>query len=239
MSKHPAVVAGKMTKEEVLQEFLNSFEGTEGNRDGKVTLDEWMRHYEEVSCSIDNDDYFGTLMATTWSHLKQKMPDGSKVTIPPFPYLSSVIDLVLTMPCVYTTDLKPLPFSFTLQVNAVKFVARADVERVEKKLKDSIYEKTPPNTNTRRTAELAFRALDTDGSGGVNLDEFIKALERFGMHVRAYRHVPARPRDGAVADLVTSHMSLIRFRRSGNGRAAGRWRPPQGDGAGALQQVRH
>ena len=45
-------------------------------------------------------------------------------------------------------------------------------------------EKTPPNTNTRRTAELAFKALDTDGSGGVNVDEFIKALERFGMHVR-------------------------------------------------------
>ncbi len=47
-------------------------------------------------------------------------------------------------------------------------------------------EKTPPNTNTRRTAELAFKALDTDGSGGVNLDEFIKALERFGMHVCAH-----------------------------------------------------
>ena len=48
-------------------------------------------------------------------------------------------------------------------------------------------EKTPPNTNTRRTAELAFKALDTDGSGGVNLDEFIKALERFGMHVAGMR----------------------------------------------------
>ena len=78
-SKHPAVVAGKITKEEALQEFLNSFEGSEGNRDGKVSLDEWVRHYEEVSCSIDNDDYFGTMMASTWSHLKQRMPDGSKV----------------------------------------------------------------------------------------------------------------------------------------------------------------
>ena len=78
-SKHPAVVAGKMTREEALQDFLNSFEGTEGNRDGKVTLDEWMRHYEEISCSIDSDDYFGTLISTTWNHLKQKMPDGSKV----------------------------------------------------------------------------------------------------------------------------------------------------------------
>ena len=85
VSKHPGVQAGKLTKEEALQEFLNSFEGVHGNRDGKVTLDEWFRHYEEVSCSIDTDDYFGQMMTSTWSHLKQKMPDGSKVTIPPFP----------------------------------------------------------------------------------------------------------------------------------------------------------
>lgn len=150
VSKHPAVAAGKMTKEEALQEFLNSFEGVEGNRDGKVTLDEWVRHYEEVSCSIDADDYFGTLMATTWAHLKQKMPDGSKVP-------------------------------------AVKFTPRADVDLLEKQLRKSIYEKTPANTNTRRTAELAFKALDTDGSGGVSIDEFIKALERFGMHVAGMR----------------------------------------------------
>lgn len=94
----------------------------------------------------------------------------------------------------------------------VKYTPRSDVDLLEKKLKKSICacssfplemrkpqltsnqlcrtvhplladEKTPPNTNMKRTAELAFRALDTDGSGGVNLDEFIKALERFGMHV--------------------------------------------------------
>jgi len=115
-----------------------------------VTLDEWVRHYEEVSCSIDSDDYFGTMMASTWSHLKQRMPDGSKAP-------------------------------------AVKFTPRADVDLLEKQLKKSIYEKTPPNTNTTRTAELAFKALDTDSSGGVNLDEFIKALERFGMHVSGMR----------------------------------------------------
>ena len=37
VSAHPQVKAGKMTKEEALQEFLNSFEGSEGNRDGKVS----------------------------------------------------------------------------------------------------------------------------------------------------------------------------------------------------------
>lgn len=62
------------------------------------------------------------------------------------------------------------------------------------------YEKTPPNTNTRRTAELAFKALDTDGSGGVTLDEFIKALERFGMHVAGMRQgLGGLPRDTVQA----------------------------------------
>ena len=37
VSKHPQVIAGKMTKEEALQEFLNPFEGSEGDRDGKVS----------------------------------------------------------------------------------------------------------------------------------------------------------------------------------------------------------
>jgi len=150
VSKHPAVIAGRMTKEEALQEFLNSFEGDYGNRDGKVTLDEWIRHYEEVSASIDSDDYFGVMIAQTWAHLKQKMPDGSKVP-------------------------------------AVKFTPRADVDLLEKQLRKSIYEKTPPNTNSKRTAELAFKSLDTNGSGGVDIDEFIKALERFGMHVAGMR----------------------------------------------------
>lgn len=159
VSKHPAVAAGKMTKEEALQELLNSFEGSEGNRDGKVTLDEWIRYYEEVSCSIDSDDYFGTMLAGTWSHLKQKLPDGSKVP-------------------------------------AVKFTPNRDVELLEKKLKESIYAKTPPNTNSKRTAELAFKALDTNGSGDVDIDEFIKALERFGMHVSGVRQgVGGLPRD--------------------------------------------
>ena len=90
------------------------------------------------------------MLAGTWAHLKQKMPDGSKVP-------------------------------------AVKFTPRADVDLLEKQLRKSIYEKTPPNTNSKRTAELAFKSLDTNNSGGVDIDEFIKALERFGMHVTGMR----------------------------------------------------
>ena len=84
VSSHPAVKAGKMSKEEALEEFLNGFEGSQGNRDGKVSLEEWIKYYEEVSASIDSDDYFGTMLAGTWSHLKRKAADGSKTPVVKF-----------------------------------------------------------------------------------------------------------------------------------------------------------
>jgi Ca2+-binding EF-hand superfamily protein len=200
-SKHPAVQAGKMTKEEALQEFLNSFEGTEGNRDGKVTLDEWVRHYEEVSVSIDSDDYFGTMMSTTWSHLKQKLPDGSKASRSCAAARASrdirqygCGNPRCAGPCpeIHATCGRGLARKATSQIHlcsATQFTPGCRTHLcslpVTSPSTAAADEKTPPNTNTKRTAELAFKALDTDGSGGVNLDEFIKALERFGMHVCA------------------------------------------------------
>ena len=34
---HPKFIDGSLTKDEVLQEFLNSFDGLRGNNDGKIT----------------------------------------------------------------------------------------------------------------------------------------------------------------------------------------------------------
>jgi len=40
-SKHPEVIKGIKTEKEVRDEFLNGFDGTEGNNDGNVTWDEF------------------------------------------------------------------------------------------------------------------------------------------------------------------------------------------------------
>ena len=42
---------GHVSEADALQSFLHSFEGDEGNRDGKVTFEEWLRHHEELSVS--------------------------------------------------------------------------------------------------------------------------------------------------------------------------------------------
>jgi len=150
VTNHPAVKAGKMTKDEALQEMLNGFEGSQGNRDCKVSLEEWIRYYEEVSVSIDSDDYFGTMLAGTWAHLKKKSADGSKTPV-------------------------------------LKFTAKADVQRLEKALIQAMYSKVTTDTQLKRQVEAQFANIDIDKSGTVSIDEFVTALEKFGMHVAGKR----------------------------------------------------
>jgi hypothetical protein len=64
-SKHPDVVSGKKSSEEVLSEFLETFE-VNGDNDGKVSRQEFENYYSHVSASIDDDDYFELMMRNAW-----------------------------------------------------------------------------------------------------------------------------------------------------------------------------
>lgn len=64
-SKHPKVVAGEMTQDQVFTVFLKNFNDRTGL--GKIERKEWSDYYSAVSYSIDNDDHFVILMKTTWS----------------------------------------------------------------------------------------------------------------------------------------------------------------------------
>lgn len=72
--KHPDVMSGKQTEEEILYEFLDTFEqayaikhGDSKSRDRSVNQDEWLEYYQNISASIDNDDYFELMMTNTWN----------------------------------------------------------------------------------------------------------------------------------------------------------------------------
>jgi hypothetical protein len=85
--KHPDVIQGKRTEEDILGEFLDTFElhyslnvklnfnlQHEGSRDGKITMAEWIEYYNNVSMSIDDDKYFQLMMNSAWNL------DNSRVT---------------------------------------------------------------------------------------------------------------------------------------------------------------
>ena len=59
-------IEGTKTKDEILDEFLDNFEGLKGNKDGNVTFEEWMDYYTDLSISIPSDDYFALMMKKVW-----------------------------------------------------------------------------------------------------------------------------------------------------------------------------
>ena len=69
---HPDVKKGIKTEEEVLSEFLDTFEVHHGlkhpeDRDGKVTLREFIEYYTNISSTIDNDEYFELMITNAWN----------------------------------------------------------------------------------------------------------------------------------------------------------------------------
>ena len=71
-TKCPDVINGKKTEQQVLQEFLETFEVAHNMRDNEapdhiVTKDEFEEYYNNVSASIDDDTYFLAMMTAAWN----------------------------------------------------------------------------------------------------------------------------------------------------------------------------
>jgi calcyphosin len=66
-SKNPEVIEGKKTHDQVLLEFLNSFDGLRGNNDGTISKQEWDGYYTNLGMSVPSDEYFIRMMEQTWA----------------------------------------------------------------------------------------------------------------------------------------------------------------------------
>ena len=71
---HPDVKQGRKTEQEVLNEFLDTFElhyslldRGRGTRDGTIELKEFMEYYRNVGASIDNDEHFELMLTNAWN----------------------------------------------------------------------------------------------------------------------------------------------------------------------------
>lgn len=78
---HPDVKLGKKTEEEILSEFLDTFElhfamSHPDSRDKKITFDEFVEYYNNISMSIDDDRYFELMITNAWNLNNQKVGKG-------------------------------------------------------------------------------------------------------------------------------------------------------------------
>ena len=71
-SRHPEVVAGKKTEQEILGEWLDNFEtfneyNETGIKNRRVTFDEFINYYNMISMSIEDDRYFEYMVNNCWN----------------------------------------------------------------------------------------------------------------------------------------------------------------------------
>ena len=65
VSNMTQVLAGQMSEDEALAQFLSSFE-QRGEVDGVVTVQEFRDYYAGVSASVDSDAYFALMITNAW-----------------------------------------------------------------------------------------------------------------------------------------------------------------------------
>ena len=63
VSENPDVINGLLTPDQAFQEFAKVWDR---DRSGSVHLDEFIDYYQDVSASIDNDDYFELMIRNAW-----------------------------------------------------------------------------------------------------------------------------------------------------------------------------
>ncbi len=66
VSHNPAFIERRKTKEQILNEFLNNFEGSKRGLDGIITREHFFEYYRDISMNFPADEYFIKMMETTW-----------------------------------------------------------------------------------------------------------------------------------------------------------------------------
>lgn len=63
---NPEFIESRKSREQILSEFLNNFDGARGNNDGVVSRDEFVDYYTDLSMNLPSDEYFVRMMESTW-----------------------------------------------------------------------------------------------------------------------------------------------------------------------------
>ena len=78
---HKDFIEGTKTKDEIIGEFLDGFDGAKGNNDGAVSRQEWFDYYTDLGISLPSDDYFVQMMESTWGISENEDSDVYQQTI--------------------------------------------------------------------------------------------------------------------------------------------------------------
>lgn len=161
VSQHREFIEGTKTKDEIMSDFLNSFDGVQGNNDGIITKEEWFEYYTDLSVSIPSDDYFVQMMESTWNMCEDESDSEYHGKI------SQYVQYVHSQLCNLTsgsTDqhlIKKIFDDFDLNQNDM--ITIDEFANMVAKLEISV---------ERKYLRGIFREIDADKSGAIEFQEF-------------------------------------------------------------------
>ena len=156
---NPEFIEGRKTREQILTDFLNNFEGAKGNKDGIITKEEFFDYYTDLSMSVPSDEYFVRMMESTWQVPEEDNTAATKATVQ---YLiKEVRPRVLELA---RNDPKLLKKVFSdFDLNQSGHLTIDELTNMIAKLKISV---------ERKFVYPFFKIIDADNSGGIEFAEF-------------------------------------------------------------------
>jgi Ca2+-binding EF-hand superfamily protein len=161
VSQHREFIEGTKTKDEILDDFLNSFDGVQGNNDGIISKDEWFEYYTDLSVSVPSDDYFVQMMESTWNICEDESDEEYTGKISQ--YVSYVNSQLRNLTSGSTDEglLKKIYDDFDLNQNGM--ITIDEFANMVAKLEISV---------ERKYLRGIFRHIDLNKSGAIEFDEF-------------------------------------------------------------------
>jgi Ca2+-binding EF-hand superfamily protein len=161
VSQHREFIEGTKTKDEILADFLNSFDGVKGNSDGVVSWEEWEEYYTDLSVSVPSDDYFVQMMESVWNIAEDEDDSSYKAKIDQYTdYVYSQLQN-LTGGSKDQNFIRKIFDDFDLNQNEI--ITIDEFANMVAKLEISV---------ERKYLRGIFRNIDLDKSGAVEFGEF-------------------------------------------------------------------
>lgn len=165
VSKHKDFKSGKKTKEAILTEFLQSFEGAAGNRDGKISLPEFLDYYTDVSMTVPSDDFFVESVGSAWCITEDDKAEVEE---------SEVRSILKTVRMKLINKTNGIHDEFVLRklfgdfdMNKSGFLTLDELHAMLIKLEIAVH---------RKYLSAIFRRFDQNNNGYIEFEEFVNYL---------------------------------------------------------------
>ena len=165
VSQNQDFIDGKKTRQEILEEFLNGFDGAKGNNDGTITKQEWDDYYTDLSMSLPSDEYFCAMMESVWQICED---ETSSVTVEQIKHLTKTMRAKLLDFSAGQTEEMVLRNTFReFDTNGNGVLTSDELQALLVRLQMSV---------ERKYLTALLNKFDRNGNGVIEFDEFVNFI---------------------------------------------------------------